>query len=81
MHAQRLSLFCYWNFLFSFSKASDANIGIIANVESTIMLSGSSQGESSVLRVRLRVVKKPITNTHQQNEYTLVEAQIRITST
>ena len=23
--------FCYWNFLFSHSKASDANIGIIAN--------------------------------------------------
>ena len=23
--------FCYWNFLFSRSKASDANIGIIAN--------------------------------------------------
>ena len=23
--------FCYWNFLFSPSKASDANIGIIAN--------------------------------------------------
>ena len=28
--------------------------------ESTIMLSGSSQGESSVLRVRLRVVKNPL---------------------
>ena len=24
--------FCYWIFLFSRSKASDANIGIIANV-------------------------------------------------
>ena len=24
--------FCYWNFLFSWSKVSDANIGIIANV-------------------------------------------------
>ena len=28
--------------------------------ENTIMLRGSSQGESSVLRVRLRVVKNPL---------------------
>ena len=25
-------IICYWNFLFSRSKVSDANIGIIANV-------------------------------------------------
>ena len=30
------------------------------DAESTIILSGSSQGESSVLRVRLRVIKNPL---------------------
>ena len=33
-------------------------------VENRIMLSGSSQGESSVLRVRLEGSKNPIMNTH-----------------
>ena len=32
--------------------------------EGRILLSGSSQGESSVMRVRLEGHKKPITNTH-----------------
>ena len=33
---------------------------IIVIEESTIMLSGSSHGESSVLRVRLRVIENPL---------------------
>ena len=45
--------------------------------ESTFMLSGSSHGENSVLRVRLRIVKK----THYKYalahyEYVLVEANM-----
>ena len=41
--------------------------------ESTIMLSGSSQGESSVLRVRLMVVKKPLRISISISEYALDE--------
>ena len=40
-----------------FDKSKKWNLDF---TESTIMLSGSSQGESSVLRVRLRVVKNPL---------------------
>ena len=51
--------------------------------ESTIMLSSSSQGESSVLRVRLIVIKKPIMNICtsplqiciSESEYTLGEVE------
>ena len=48
---------------------------ILAINESTIMLSHSSQGESSVLRVRLRVIKNPLTIRVSRNEYVLVEVE------
>ena len=39
------------------------------------MLSGSSQGESSVLRVRLRVLKNPLRICISGREYTLAEVE------
>ena len=39
------------------------------------MLSRSSQGESSVLRVRLRVIKNPLRICINGSEYTLVEVE------
>ena len=43
--------FCYWNFLFLHSKASDANIGIIANLGSF---------EKPLLQAKLRNLKPGI---------------------
>ena len=43
------------------------------NFESTIMLRESSQGESSVMRVRLEGIKKPIRAVKIHYEYTLVK--------
>ena len=39
------------------------------------MLSRSSQGESSVLRVRLRVVKNPLQICISRSKYALAEAE------
>ena len=55
----------YWSILsaidaFEIQQYETSLLAIIFKNESTIMLSGSSQGESSVLRVRLRVIKKPL---------------------
>ena len=44
-------------------------------MESTVMLSGSSQGESSVSRVRLRVVKTHYECTLAHYEYALAEVE------
>ena len=46
-----------------------------SDLESTIMLSGSSQGESSVLGVRLTIVKSPLQiRTIDHYKYALAEA-------
>ena len=39
------------------------------------MLSGRSQGESSVLRVRLRVIKNPLQVHISRSEYALAEVE------
>ena len=46
-----------------------------STIESTIMLRESSQGESSVMRLRLEGHKKPITNMHYKSEYILVGSE------
>ena len=44
-------------------------------LESTIVLNRSSQGESSVLRVRLRVIKNPLRICISRSEYALAEVE------